>query len=116
MSPKQQVFQDLFRMTLPSIRNTQTHGPWHKAWDRSSYFYAELVHNLYVSMFEPEFVDHDLHFLNHQARSFFERATSRECAYYDAICARIGDLFALAPEDVRSRLTWSGPPRRSVEP
>lgn len=116
MSPKQTIYRELFRLVLPTIRNTQSHGPWHKAWDRSSYLLAELIHNLYYSMFEPEFGDHDVWFMNHQARAFVERASTRTCYPYELICDVLADLFEAAPEGVRSRLEWRGPTRRSPKP
>jgi hypothetical protein len=111
VSPKQKVYQELFRQVLPWIRNVQTHGAWRRARDRSCYLLAELVHNLYVSMFSPDFGDHDIWFLNHQAKWFVEKASPASCYLYEIICDLLADLFREVPPDLRPRLEWSGPVR-----
>ncbi len=42
---------------------------------------AEFRHNLYVTILEPEFVDHDIWFLNDQARWFVSHADPRHVAW-----------------------------------
>lgn len=115
MSPKQQIYQDLLRLVLPHVRNVSSQGPWRRARDRSCYYVAELVHNLFVSLFTPEFVDHDVHFLNHQARWFFEHARATH-PLYEPIVECLVRLFEIVPEPMRERLEWSGPPSIGSRP
>jgi RimJ/RimL family protein N-acetyltransferase len=70
---------------------------------------AEFLHNLYVSILEPEFLDHDIWFLNHQARWFLTHADPKHAAYYYHHRGLIEELFTLVPERLRDKLVWSGP-------
>ncbi len=76
--------------------------------DGSSYQEAEFVHNLTVSLHEPEFAGHDIHFLDHQARYYSEHAKSVSPAYRvqtDLIRQR----FVLVPPELREQLRWARP-------
>jgi len=110
MSPKQEIYREFLRTTLPYIRNMQSLSFWRR-WlrrrDRAVYEEAELIHNLWPSLFEPEFTDHDIWFLNSQAENYFREA--HFSPLYPQHVALIRELFALVPEDFRSRLRWAGP-------
>ena len=77
--------------------------------DQSAYYEAELVHNLPVSVFEPEFVEHDIWFLNVQARTYCRECSAHLSSLYPEQVKRIHELFALVPETMRSKLQWQGP-------
>ena len=109
MSPKQQIYQDMLSWTLPHLRNVASCPWWQRLRDRSAYYEAELVHNLHHSMFEPEFVDHDLWFLNAQARYYCEHCNARISYLYVQQVERIRALFALVPSHLRGKLKWQGP-------
>ena len=70
---------------------------------------AEFLHNLFVTILEPEFVDHDIWFLNHQARSFLTHANPDHVVCYYHHERLIQELFTLVPEGLRSKLMWTGP-------
>jgi len=94
--------------TLPHIRNVWT-WPWrYRVREKSCYYEAELIHNLCYSILLPEFVAHDIHFLNYQAKMYFERG--QKCVNYIGHVQRIRELFSLVPEPMRPALKWSGPP------
>jgi len=78
MSRKQEIYSDMLWWALPYIRNVQTRSWLVRARDRSCYFEAELVHNLPNSLLEPEFGDHDIWFLNHQAKWFTEKCSPQD--------------------------------------
>jgi hypothetical protein len=109
MSRKQEIYQELLFWAIPHIRNTQTQSMLAKAFDKSCYEEVELVHNLQVSILEPEFLDHDIHFLNCQARNYTERAAQSNSPCYGAQCTLIEELINLVPEPMRNKLEWSGP-------
>jgi hypothetical protein len=109
MSRKQIIYREMLWWTLPHLRNISTHSWWRRLRDRSSYYEAELIHNLPVSMFEPEFVEHDIWFLNVQARAYVQGCNQAISHLYPQQVARIRELFALAPDSLRSKLEWSGP-------
>ena len=109
MTPKQKIYQDMLFWTLPHLRNVATLGWWHRLRDRSVYFESDLVHNLPSSMFEPEFVEHDICFLNGQARRYCEQCSARISHLYVHQIERIRALFALVPPHLRGRLKWQGP-------
>jgi hypothetical protein len=80
---------------------------WQRAL-RSQYAIAEFIHNLYVSILQEDFTDHDIHFLNYQARSFFEH-NDETCPHYNLFTYYIQELFKEVPEDKRHKLMWEGP-------
>jgi len=107
MSRKQEIYTELLFWALPAIRNTQSGSALQKALDKSSYQEAEFVHTLQHSILEPEFVDNDIHFLNFQARNYFENG---KCSNpYQAQITLVNELFNLVPENLRGELLWQGP-------
>ncbi len=75
MSRKQEIYKELLSWALPCARNTFSWfrrirpfvllSPRLQRGLRDQYEVAEFVHNLYVSILEEEFTDHDIHFLNY---------------------------------------------------
>ncbi|MDO1451937.1 hypothetical protein Q0590_37055 [Rhodocytophaga aerolata] len=92
---------------LPHLRNVQTNGFWVKGKDKSCYFEAQLIHNLPQSMFESEFIEHDLHFLNHQARWYLEKCNDDISPLYSRNEALIRELISIAPKEIKQNLQWS---------
>lgn len=109
MGRKQEIYRELLQFGLPHLRAIRTLRWWQAARRRALYEEAEFLHSLHVSILEPEFVDHDFWFLNHQARSFLEHADPRHAACYDQHRRLIRELFALVPEQLRTKLEWPGP-------
>lgn len=60
-------------------------------------------------MWEEDFVDHDIWFLNRQARAYVEGCTSLISPNYDAVVACIRNLFKMIPAEKKSELEWEGP-------
>ena len=106
LSPKQSVYREMLHWTLPHLHNVSTWQWWPRIRDRSTYYEAELVHNLPVSMYEPEFVEHDVWFLNVQARAYCQRCSAAVSALYPQQVERIRELFALVPQHLRSKLQF----------
>ena len=94
---------------IPHIRNVQSQSWWRKALNRSCEFEAELVHNLHVSILEEDFVNHDIWFLNAQARFYLEHCNSQISLNYERHQELIVELFTLVPHTFRSKLQWNGP-------
>ena len=74
----------------------------------SQYILTEFIHNLYVSILEEEFIDHDIHFLNYQARIYHDLASETDPHLFLFI-HYIQELFGEVPETRRSELLWEGP-------
>ncbi len=118
MSRKQEIYKDILSWALPSARNTLSWfrrvrplvvlSPRLQRALGPQYEVAEFVHNLYVSILDEEFTDHDIHFLNYQARSFYER-NDDTCEHYSLFAYYIQELFKEVPEDRRDKLMWAGP-------
>jgi len=106
ISPKQQIYSEILRTTLIYLRNFESLPFWRRWRDRSAYEEAE-IHNLWPTLLEPEFTQHDLWFLSCQAESYCRRA--RCSPLYDQHVALIRELFAVVPESLRSDLRWNGP-------
>jgi hypothetical protein len=102
MSPKQKIYHELLRIVLVSLRNAQSLSWWKKARNKPSYYEAELIHNLYVSLFEKDFTDHDVRFLNNQAEWYRENA--KGTYNYDYLCKLIEELRSLVPADLQTKL------------
>ena len=109
MINKQAIYQDILRRTSPHLRNVTTLSWWRRLRDRSAYFETELLHNLWPSLFEPGFVEHDIWFLNAQAKVYYEECSERLSPLYADNVKCIKELFELVPDRFRDRLKWSGP-------
>ena len=109
MSPKQEIYREMLRLSLPWIRNVSSWSWWHRIRDRSAFDEAELVHNLSESLFESDFTDHDIWFLNHQARVYHDHCSPSRSPNYHRQLELIRELFSLVPPALQSRLNWGGP-------
>ena len=54
-------------------------------------------------------MDHDIWFLNYQAKWFLSHADPKHVAWYYRREGLIKELFHLVPEGLRDKLIWSGP-------
>ena len=108
-SAKQVLYREMLHWSLPHLRNVSTWPWWRRLRDRSAYFEAELVHNLPVAVLEPDFGEHDIWFLNEQARDYCQQCNAQVSYLYPSQVGRIRELFSLVPEHMRSKLRWTGP-------
>ncbi len=108
MSRKQEIYTEMLLFAIPLIRNIQT-WPWYRRLPTGHLCYceAELVHNLQYSILTPEFVEHDIHFLNYQARSYCKNC--KVSPNYRWHIQRIQELFSLVPQELKPHLLWLGP-------
>ena len=67
-----------------------------------------MIRNLAVVILEPGFAEHDIWFLNNQARWYLENAEP-QFGHYSPNVASVRELFELVPEDLRPKLKWPGP-------
>jgi hypothetical protein len=106
-SRKQEIYRDILLWVLPQMRSLPTFGDWF--WGRGGRVHrlAQLVHDLPVTILEPEFGDHDLWFLNKHARYYFKRGTP-DLRIQD----HVAELFRIVPDDLRHKLEWAGPRHR----
>lgn len=119
MSRKQEIYKEILSWALPSARNTLSWfrkvrlfvflRPKLQRHLASQYAVAEFVHNLYVSILDEEFTDHDIHFLNYQARIYYNRGDEDFDPHYYHFVRQIQELFAELPEIQREKLLWDGP-------
>lgn len=109
MSRKQDIYRELLQFGLPYLRSLRSLRWWEKRRRQALSEEAEFLHNLHVSILEPEFMDHDIWFLNHQARSFLAHAEPRYAPCYEHHGRLIRELFTLVPEPLRHKLEWAGP-------
>jgi hypothetical protein len=109
MSRKQEIYREFLQFGLPCLRGVRYFRWWQTGRRRALYVEVEFLHKLYVSILEPEFVDHDIWFLNHLARWFLTHADPRHAACYCHHQRLIRELFTLVPERLRDKLKWAGP-------
>lgn len=106
---KNEIYIEMLRCCLPHIRNVQTHGVFRKATDKSCYYEAELVHNIALTILNPAFEMHDIHFLNHQAKYYVENCSAKISINYEQQVRFIKEIFKLVPDDLKEYLYWEGP-------
>ncbi len=114
MSPKQEIYREFLRTTLPYIRNIQSQPFWRRWRDRTVYEEAELIHNLWPHLFEPEFTDHDIWFLNSHAESYFREADFSPL--YPQLWPLIRELFALYARGFPLTIAMAQPSRSRYRP
>ncbi len=106
---KNEIYIKMLALTLPYIRNIQSHGELEKGRDMSCYFEAELVHNLTLTLLIPEFTEHDIWFLNNQAKYYFEKCSIDISPNYPQQIDFIKNLFKIIPDELKPKLIWVGP-------
>ncbi|SCZ64962.1 MULTISPECIES: zinc ABC transporter substrate-binding protein [Photorhabdus] len=106
---KNEVYIKMLALSLPYIRNIQTHSKKLKGRDLSCYFEAELIHNLHHSILDENFQEHDIYFLNHQAKYYYENCNDIISPNYNQHLFYIKELFDMIPENLKEKLIWSGP-------
>jgi len=109
LNRKQQLYLEILDRILPFLRNIQTHSSWQRFKYGSFYPETELVHNLPRLLVVPEYTEHDIHWLNYQARIFAKDGNNPVHGFYEPVIANIAELFRRVPEPLRAGLKWGGP-------
>ncbi len=107
MSKKQKLYTELLRLSAPATRNVLTRSFVFGRARLEAYELNQLTHDLYISILDEEFIDHDFWILNVHAKSYFERAKNTNS--YDIINRVIRDLFLEVPDSLKHKLEWNGP-------
>ena len=106
---KNEIYVSMLSLSLPYIRKIQSLDKKEKGRDISCYFEAELLHNLMHTLLISEFVEHDMCFLNNQAKYYFEKCSEDISPNYNQHVEYIKSLFKMVPDSLRSKLLWKGP-------
>lgn len=106
---KNEIYIKMLSLALPYIRNIQSLGKKEKGQDTSCYFEAELVHNLMQTLLISDFVEHDVWFLNNQAKYYFEKCSEDISPNYNQQVEYIKSLFKMVPDSLTTKLLWQGP-------
>lgn len=106
---KNEIYVKMLALSLPYIRNVQSLDKKEKGRDMSCYFEAELVHNLTLTLLISEFTEHDIWFLNHQAKYYVEQCNDDISPNYNQHIDYIRRLFKIVPDELKSKLIWVGP-------
>ncbi|MFP1776457.1 zinc ABC transporter substrate-binding protein [Lonsdalea quercina] len=106
---KNEIYVNMLSLSLPYIRNIQSLDKKDKGRDISCYFEAELVHNLMHTLLVSEFVEHDIWFLNNQAKYYIEKCSEDISPNYNQHIEYIKSLFKMVPDSLKSELLWKGP-------
>lgn len=107
MSRKQEIYIELMRASIPRARNLLSRFIVYGKSKEEAYNLCELTHNLYGSILNEEFTDHDIWFLNVQAKNYHESA--KGTVYFESINILISELFNEVPDGKKVDLKWSGP-------
>ncbi|MEO5931894.1 MAG: hypothetical protein ABIR47_18310 [Candidatus Kapaibacterium sp.] len=109
MSRKQDIYCEMLNTSLSVIRNISTWRWWRRIRNRTTYLEAQLIHNISHSILDEKIVQHDIWFLNYQARSYLERATPENSINYYRMKCCIRQLFDIAISEGVEGLKWDGP-------
>ncbi|OCG46650.1 zinc ABC transporter substrate-binding protein [Gilliamella sp. Choc5-1] len=106
---KNEIYVEMLEWALPYIRNIQSQNAIRKANDESCYYEAELVHNLPKKILVQDFTESDIHFMNNQAKFYYDNCNEDISPNYRGHIERIKKLFELVPYQLKNKLIWSGP-------
>ena len=104
---KNEIYIKMLALSLPYIRNVQALNKKEK--DISCYFEVELIHNLSHTLLDPDFSEHDIWFLNYQAKDYYDKCNEDISPNYNQHLKYIRALFELVPERFKIKLSWNGP-------
>jgi hypothetical protein len=104
MTEKQIIYQEILRRTLPHIRNVATWSFWHRFKDKSVRHESQLIHNIWPSMFEPEFTEHDIWFLNWEVPAYIKNCSSKISPLYKETVQELEKLKSIVPEEMKTQL------------
>jgi len=107
LSLKQEVYRELLRHSLPLARNVLSQSLVYGRSRKSAYELSQLTHNLYVSLYDNEFVAHDFWILNVHAKAYYEYAKNSGDGNH--IIDLLKELFQAVPDHQRNLLEWEGP-------
>lgn len=106
---KNEIYVKMLGLALPYIRNLQRMEKREKILDVACYLEAELVHNLTITILDKDFKEHDIWFLNNQAKYYFELCNEEISPNYNKHVTYIKELFVIVPGYLKCKLTWVGP-------
>lgn len=106
---KNEIYVKMLGLSLPYIRNLQRLDKKEKSLNLSCYLEAELVHNLTVTILNKNFTEHDIWFLNNQAKYYVEKCNEDISPNYNQHLIYIKELFNIVPDGLKLKLTWVGP-------
>ena len=97
-SRKQEIYRELLTDSISYCRNLASGSPISRAFNKSSLVELQFVHNIPVSILQPDFVEHDIWFLNHQAKQFVFKADESSTPNYSKYRRQIIELLSLLDE------------------
>jgi hypothetical protein len=108
ISEKQKLYLNILERVLPYARNLEPHEPKQRVTHGTFYPELELVHNLPRLLVCPDFQEFDVHWLNTQAKIFFDQGR-KDYPFRDAILDDLRTLFRILPDALKLKLRWTGP-------
>lgn len=106
---KSHIYKEMLEFALTYIRNVQSQNAFIKAKDKSCLYESELVHNIMISILDKNFTEHDLWFLNHQAKFYYDNCNAEISINYPKQVFYIKELFKIVPIELQDKLIWKGP-------
>jgi len=98
MSHKQDIYLKLYSWGLSYIRNVQTKNFLGKGYNKGCYYEAELIHNLHLSILEEDITEHDIYFINTQAKWYIKNCNKNISPLYERNVKLLIELFKLLPD------------------
>ena len=97
MKSKREIYLDMIRDAVIQSRNAATLTMLQRTLNKSPYYELELVHNLFNSLDNEGFTEHDIYFLNNQAKWYLENCNEKLSPLYTENKKRIESLFSMVP-------------------
>jgi hypothetical protein len=107
ITKKQEAYRDLLMHVLPYINSCLNIKKFGLFKDDDVSIEAELIHNIYCSICDYEYTDHDLHFLNYQVEHYLKVANSKNSPNYENILKELVKLIRNCPPNYQSMLKKS---------
>lgn len=104
MSKKQEIYRDILISSLSLCRNIQSGSFLGKVVSKAASLEMEFIHNIPVSILEAEFTDHDIWFLNNQAKNYLISCNQTISPNYEQHKESIKQLVNLFPLDKKGDL------------
>jgi len=106
---KLEIYVKMFELILPYVRSIQSQNAGAKSRDLSCFFETELIHNLPKSLLDENITEHDVWFLNNQARYYYQNCNDEISPNYNQNIKYVKELFKIIPDELKPKLLWQGP-------
>jgi hypothetical protein len=104
MTKKQEIYLELMRLCIPYVRNRLSYGIIYGKKRKELFEITNLIHDLYVSILDKEFTDHDVWIINVHMKNYCEK--NEETFLYPEIAKLVNKLIESLPVNKKCKIEW----------